>query len=64
MINNEEWYNLPVAIQKISNLFNGGAMNPAVTIAGSVMSVIPVLVLFAIFQKQIIGSLMLTGSKE
>ena len=32
--------------------------------AAAVMCVLPVIILFAIFQKMIIGSLMLTGSKE
>jgi len=56
------WMNLPHAITVLSS--NTGTTNPAVTITASLLSVIPVLVLFAIFQKQIIGSLMLTGSKE
>ena len=38
--------------------------NQGPVIAASVMCVLPVLILFAAFQKMIIGSLMLTGSKE
>ena len=33
-------------------------------IAASVLALVPVLILFGIFQKTIIGSIMLTGSKE
>jgi ABC-type glycerol-3-phosphate transport system permease component len=55
--------NLPHAIalmEKISDYQN----NYGVVIAASVCCVLPVMVLFACFQKLIIGSLMLTGSKE
>ena len=36
----------------------------SVVIAASVLALLPVLVLFGVFQKTIIGSIMLTGSKE
>lgn len=66
--NNTEWWNLPVLVADLSkNLINkgtGGAQWYGVAFAGAVMSVIPVLILFGVFQKQIMGSLMLTGSKE
>lgn len=57
-----EWVNMPHAMQVMSN----GAYkdNQGPVIAASVMCVLPVLILFACFQKLIIGSLMLTGSKE
>ncbi len=35
-----------------------------VVIAASVVCILPVMILFACFQNLIIGSLMLTGSKE
>lgn len=65
----QSWWNLPVAISQITSQarMNGDGKNWSdygAVLAGSVMSVIPVLILFAIFQKQIMGSLMLTGSKE
>ena len=59
--------NLPHAIAKMDGYGGGGryaSINYAAVIAGSVVCVIPVMILFACFQKLIIGSLMLTGSKE
>ena len=54
--------NLPHAMY----LLNGAVFqsNQGPNIAGAVMCVLPVMILFAAFQKLIIGSLMLTGSKE
>ena len=55
------WVNLPhaMAIMNTNNPQNQGPV-----MAAAVMCVLPVIILFAIFQKMIIGSLMLTGSKE
>ena len=55
------WINLPhaMAIMNTNNPQNQGPV-----MAAAVMCVLPVIILFAIFQKMIIGSLMLTGSKE
>ena len=39
-------------------------INQGPILAAAVMCVLPVIILFAIFQRMIIGSLMLTGSKE
>jgi len=68
LTNNNEWWNLPVMVADLAKNLTakgtGGAQWYGVAFAGAVMSVIPVLVLFGIFQKQIMGSLMLTGSKE
>ena len=55
------WVNLPHAMQIMEGK-QGNNMGPV--IAASVMCVLPVLILFGCFQKLIIGSLMLTGSKE
>ena len=55
------WVNLPHAMV-IMNTSNSGNQGPVM--AAAVMCVLPVIILFAIFQKMIIGSLMLTGSKE
>lgn len=53
--------NLPhaIAVLQTNNL-----NDMALVITASLLSILPVLILFAIFQRQIIGSLMLTGSKE
>ena len=57
------WINLPHALALLENV-DTYAQDYAVIIAGSVLCVLPVMILFACFQKLIIGSLMLTGSKE
>lgn len=56
-----EWMNLPHAMY-VMNINTDADVAPV--IAASVMCVLPVIILFACFQKMIIGSLMLTGSKE
>ncbi len=55
-----EWINLPHAMYLLQN--KSGNTGPV--IAASVLCVLPVMILFAVFQRQIISSLMLTGSKE
>ena len=54
--------NLPHAMYVLNNAMFLNNQGP--NIAGAVMCVLPVMILFACFQKLIIGSLMLTGSKE
>ena len=56
-----KWINLPHAMQYITD---SEKASMGVIVAASVMCVLPVIILFACFQKLIIGSLMLTGSKE
>ena len=60
---NSEWINLPHAmwVMESSTLYD---QNQGPLLAAAVMCVLPVIILFAIFQRMIIGSLMLTGSKE
>ena len=55
------WVNLPHAMTILSNNYPN---NVGPVMAAAVMCVLPVIILFAVFQKMIIGSLMLTGSKE
>ena len=55
------WINLPHAMYLLDSRRD---TDKAPIIAASVLCVLPVLILFACFQKLIIGSLMLTGSKE
>ncbi len=57
------WVNLPHAMYLMDSrsLYSS---DKAPVIAASVVCVLPVLILFGCFQKLIIGSLMLTGSKE
>ena len=56
-----EWVNLPHAMYIMNTQYSS---NQGPVIAASVVCVLPVIILFACFQKLIIGSLMLTGSKE
>ncbi len=56
-----EAINLPHAMFIVSTKLGE---NQGPNIAASVLCIIPVMILFACFQKLIIGSLMLTGSKE
>lgn len=60
---NSEWINLPHAMWVMETDTNYD-QNQGPILAAAVMCVLPVVVLFAIFQRMIIGSLMLTGSKE
>ena len=55
------WVNLPHAMTIMNSNYTSD-VGPVM--AAAVMCVLPVIILFAIFQKMIIGSLMLTGSKE
>ncbi|MBO5045381.1 MAG: carbohydrate ABC transporter permease [Clostridia bacterium] len=65
MIPKGEWINLPHAIQLMEDSGNGAYSGDfGVVIAGSVICIVPVMILFGCFQNLIIGSLMLTGSKE
>ncbi len=62
-----EWINLPHAMYVMDSFkqpYMGPEGDKAPVIAASVVCVLPVLILFGCFQKLIIGSLMLTGSKE
>lgn len=61
---NSVWINLPHAMYIMASVSANYTNNQGPVIAASVMCVLPVLILFAVFQKMIIGSLMLTGSKE
>ena len=56
------WINLPHAMTIMSGREYADDLGPVM--AAAVMCVLPVVILFAAFQKMIIGSLMLTGSKE
>lgn len=58
---NSLWVNLPHAMTIVNEHY---PQNVGPVMAGAVMCVLPVIILFAAFQKLIIGSLMLTGSKE
>lgn len=60
----KDWYPLALIVQKMDAGYKGDVNNAPAVMAISVLALLPVLVLFAVFQKMIIGSIMLTGSKE
>ena len=60
-----EYWHMTQALSQLETYTQSNAdFNSAEVITASVLALIPVLVLFGIFQKTIIGSIMLTGSKE
>ena len=64
-IDSYEWYHMTQALDWLdSYVASNPGYNGSVVIAASVLALLPVLVLFGVFQKTIIGSIMLTGSKE
>lgn len=64
-IDTQEWYHMTQALDWLENRTQSSAgYNGSEIIAASVLALVPVLILFGIFQKTIIGSIMLTGSKE
>lgn len=58
------WMNLPHAMSRMEANNDSFVNDQGPILAAAVLCVLPVIILFAIFQKMIIGSLMLTGSKE
>lgn len=63
--NSFEWYHMSVALSRLeASVSTNASFNMSQVIAASVLALVPVLILFGIFQKTIIGSIMLTGSKE
>lgn len=64
-IRDETWYHMSIALSRLEDRIGTDPdYNLAQIIAASVLALVPVLVLFGVFQKTIIGSIMLTGSKE
>ena len=64
-IENYDWYHMTQALQWLEDRVGSDpSANGSIIIAASVLALLPVLILFGAFQKTIIGSIMLTGSKE
>ena len=62
-ITNRKWYTLPLLVNALNN---SGDSNPAtvpLTLAGSLLSLVPVLIVFAAFQKKIVGSIVFAAVK-
>ena len=62
-IQNPSWFTLPVVLGRY---FQGSLIQADIPVlmAGSILSIAPVVILFAIFQKAIIQSIMFSGMKE
>lgn len=63
-VENNAWKPLALLVAQFPDLVATNPSNYAVSMAVSVLALLPVLILFAVFQKWILGSIMLTGSKE
>lgn len=63
-ITEDMWKPLTLAIGQLDTSYSTDVTNAPSVMAASVLALLPILILFAIFQKTIIGSIMLTGSKE
>ena len=63
-ITEDMWKPLTLAVGQLDTTYGTDPNNAPAVMAASVLALVPILVLFAIFQKTIIGSIMLTGSKE
>ena len=63
-VSSKDWYPLALIVQQMDVAYGTDVNNAPAVMAISVLALLPVLVLFAVFQKMIIGSIMLTGSKE
>ncbi len=63
-VSSRDWYPLALVVAAMDTSYGADVNNAPAVMAMAVLALIPVLVLFAAFQKTIIGSIMLTGSKE
>ena len=63
-VQSEAWYPLALLVAQFESKIGSATDNFPSIMAISVLALLPVLILFGIFQKWILGSIMLTGSKE
>ena len=63
-VQSEAWYPLALLVAQFESKIGSATDNYPSIMAISVLALLPVLILFGIFQKWILGSIMLTGSKE
>ncbi len=61
-IQGSEWYTLPLIVSDFANN-NGGLDGVPETMAASLVSMIPIIIVFAAFQKKIIGSIVFSAVK-
>ena len=60
LISNVNWHPLPVLISRMTGEFNSDIQ---ATLAASLISLVPIVVVFAIFQKKIVGSIVFSAVK-
>lgn len=63
-VTSDMWKPLTLAVGTLDTTYGTNSSAAPAVMAISVLALVPILVLFAVFQKTIIGSIMLTGSKE
>ena len=63
-VQSEAWYPLALLVVEFKKKIGDNTTNYPSIMAISVLALLPVLILFGAFQKWILGSIMLTGSKE
>ncbi len=63
-VQERSWWPLALLVRWFDQESSGSEQNAPAVMAISVLALLPVLILFAVFQKWILGSIMLTGSKE
>ena len=63
-VQSEAWYPLALLVALFESKIGSATENYPSIMAISVLALLPVLILFGVFQKWILGSIMLTGSKE
>ncbi len=62
-INDEAWYTLPLMVNSLNKNSGGTASAIPQTLAASLISLIPIVIVFAVFQKKIIGSIVFSAVK-
>src|SRR5690606_27909851 len=61
MLTSEEIFTIPIGLTRYMD--EGGGMSPSLAMAGAVSSIVPVIVVFLILQRQFIQALTRTGMK-
>ena len=63
-IQGNEWYTLPLLVNFMNkNSGSAGVLNVPRTLAVSLLSLVPIIIVFAVFQKKIIGSIVFSAVK-
>jgi multiple sugar transport system permease protein len=61
MLTTESRFTIPLGLTRYMD--DGGGMSPSLAMAGAVSSIIPVMVIFLVLQRQFIAALARTGIK-